>query len=61
MKLLIVTVVEEFHNEILKLFKLIQIEYFSESNIESYKNSGFYLSASNWFSSVKDTTESNMF
>ena len=38
MKLLIVTVVEQFEKEILQLFKKSNIESFSGSDIDGYKN-----------------------
>ena len=37
MKLLIVTVVEQFEKEILRLFKKANIESFSGSDIDGYK------------------------
>lgn len=61
MKLVIVTAVEEFHNEIIKLFKNANIENFSESSIDGYKNIASILVASNWFSGEKSSNKSNMF
>lgn len=61
MKLVIVTVVEEFHKEVIKLFKNAGIESFSESDIDGYKNGSSLLMASNWFSGPKGGNESNMF
>jgi hypothetical protein len=61
MKLLIVTVVEEFAKETLKLFKKANIESFSGSDIDGYKNPAQVLMASNWFPSEKGGVESAMF
>lgn len=61
MKLVIVTAVEEYHNDILKLFKKAKIENFSESEIDGYKSSNGYLVSPNWFGSKKDGNESTMF
>ena len=61
MKLVIVTVVEEFHKDVVKLFKHAGIESFSESDIDGYKNGSSLLMASNWFSGTKAGNESNMF
>lgn len=61
MKLVIVTAVEEFHNEIIKLFKKANIESFSESEIEGHKNVNSGVLSSNWFASEKHGNESNMF
>lgn len=61
MKLVIVTAVEEFNNEIIKLFKNSNIENFSESSIGGYKNIASVLVASNWFSGEKYSNKSNMF
>ena len=61
MKLLIVTVVEEYGKEILQLFKKANIESFSGSDIDGYKNPAKVLMASNWFPSEKGGVESNMF
>ncbi|GAA4300752.1 hypothetical protein [Aestuariibaculum suncheonense] len=61
MKLVIVTAVEEFHNEIIKLFKKAQIENFSESEIDGYKITNPLIVASNWFGAEAKGNESNMF
>jgi hypothetical protein len=61
MKLVIVTVVEAFHKDVIKLFKQAGIESFSESDIDGYKNGSSLLMASNWFSGTKGANESNMF
>ncbi|WP_299124682.1 hypothetical protein [uncultured Winogradskyella sp.] len=61
MKLIIVTAVEEFQKEVLKLFKQANIENFSTSDIDGYKIGSSILSASSWFSGVKGGNESNLF
>lgn len=61
MKLLIVTVVEEFEKEILRLFKKANIESFSGSEIDGYKNPTSMLRTSSWFPSEKSGVESSLF
>jgi hypothetical protein len=61
MKLVIVTAVEEFQKDILKLFKKANIHNFSSSEIDGYKNGSSVLLASNWFSGEKVGNESSMF
>ena len=61
MKLVMVTAVEEFQKDILKLFKKANIENFSSSDIDGYKNVPTLLMASNWFSAGKGGNESSMF
>jgi hypothetical protein len=61
MKLVIVTVVEEFQNDVLKLFKKANIESFSSSDIDGYKNIPSVLRTSSWFPSEKGGNESSMF
>ena len=61
MKLVIVTVVGAFHNEVIKLFRKAQIENFSESDIDGYKTSNPLIVASNWFAGESKSNESNMF
>jgi len=61
MKLLIVTVVEEFEENIIKLFKLAKIENFSESHIDGFKSPTSIFMASNWFPSEKGGVKSSMF
>ena len=61
MKLVIVTAVEEFQKDVLKLFKNANIENFSSSDLDGYKNGGSLLLASNWFSSGMGINESSMF
>ncbi|WP_296386185.1 hypothetical protein [Winogradskyella sp.] len=61
MKLVIVTAVEEFQKDVLKLFKSANIENFSSSDIDGYKNVSSLLMASNWFSGGKGGNESSLF
>jgi len=61
MKLLIITVVEEFQDEVLQLLKDSKIDRFSESNIEGFKNdSPSILMTSNWFPSEKAGSNSSL-
>ena len=61
MKLVLVTAVEEFQKDVLKIFKKAKIENFSSSDIDGHKNSPSLLMASNWFSGEKGGNESTMF
>ena len=61
MKLVIVTAVEEFQKDVLKLFKNAKIESFSSSDIDGYKNAASLLMTSSWFPSVKGGNESSLF
>ncbi|SFZ92329.1 hypothetical protein SAMN05428642_102660 [Flaviramulus basaltis] len=61
MKLLIVTAVEQFEKEVLQLFKKANIESFSASDIDGYKNASSFLMNSSWFPSKKSSAESSMF
>lgn len=61
MKLVLVTAVEEFEKEVLNLFKKANIESFSSSAIDGYKNTPSLLLASNWFSAEKGGNGSIMF
>lgn len=61
MKLLIVTVVEEFEKKILRLFKEANIESFSGSDIDGYKNPTSMVRTASWFPSEKSGVESSLF
>jgi hypothetical protein len=61
MKLVIVTSVEEFQDDVLKLFKTADIESFSTSEIDGYKNTPSILATLSWFPSIKGGNESQMF
>jgi len=60
MKLVIVTSVEEYHDDILEIFKKSNIQNFSESEIDGYKNTPAILSTNNWFAANKSVTNSIM-
>lgn len=61
MKLVIVTAVEQFHSEVLKLFKKADIENFSGSDMDGYKNRPSIIKASNWFVGEKVSNQSPLF
>ncbi len=61
MKLLLVTVVEQFEEEVIKLFKKAEIENFSGSEIDGYKPPVSLLMKSNWFPKDKGGVESSLF
>jgi len=62
MKLLIVTVVEEFQDDILQLFKDSKIKNFSKSTIEGFKHeASSILMIDNWFPSEKGGSKSSLF
>ena len=61
MKLLIVTVVDQFDEDILRLFKKAKIESFSGSEIDGYKQKASLLMTSKWFPVVKGGVESSLF
>lgn len=61
MKLVIVTVVDEYKKDIIKLFKQAQINNFSESDIEGFKPTTSVTLGSNWFASEQSGADSEMF
>ncbi len=61
MKLLIITVVEEYEKEIIRLLKKADIESFSESRIDGYKNPTSLVRTASWFPSEKSGVESSLF
>ncbi|WP_341216890.1 hypothetical protein [uncultured Wocania sp.] len=61
MKLVIVTAVEEFQNDVLKLFKEANIESFSSYDINGHKNIPSVLKTSSWFPSESGGNESHLF
>ena len=61
MKLVIVTAVDEYKKDIVKLFKKSGIENFSESDIEGFKTSEPGNLVSNWFASESSGSDSEMF
>ncbi len=61
MKLVLITVVEEFREEILQLLKKINFENFSESSIEGFKKNTAPISTANWFSGQESSVQSTLF
>lgn len=61
MKLVIVTVVDTYKEDIIKLFREAKIDNFSESDIEGFKTSGSEQVLSNWFVSERGGTDSELF
>jgi len=60
MKLVLVTAVEEFQKNVLKIFKKAAIENLSITEISGFKNIPAEIS-SNWFSAGKNGNESTLF
>lgn len=56
-----VTSVDEFQNDVLKLFKKANIESFSSYDIEGYKNIPSVLRTSSWFPGESGANESHLF
>jgi len=61
MKLVIVTVVNQYHKEVLGLFKKANIESFSEASIEGFINIPSNVSNSSWFPIEKSGSKSRLF
>lgn len=61
MKLVIITVVDEFQKRIIQLLKDAEIENYSESRIDGYKNPASVLESSSWFPSEMGGVKSRMF
>jgi hypothetical protein len=61
MKLLIVTAVEQFQKEVLKLFKQAGIDTFSTSAIDGYKLTNPIMATQSWFPGEKRGSDSLMF
>ncbi len=60
-KLIIVTAVEQFRSEVLRLFNKAGIESFSGSEIDGYKTAPPVLMTSSWFPSEKGGNESHLY
>ena len=60
MKLVIVTVVEEFQKDALKLFKTSEIKNFSSTGISGFKNIETLMLKSNWFGNEKSGNDSSL-
>ena len=61
MKLLMVTVVEQFEKQVVDLFIKANIENFSGSDIDGYKTPVSLLMKSSWFPNVNGGVESSLF
>ena len=61
MKLLIVTAVSQYEKKVLQLFKEANIENFSGSDIEGFKNASSFMLNSSWFPSQRSGANSSMF
>ena len=61
MKLVIVTTVDQYKKEVIKLFKDSDVKAFSELDIEGFKTSNKLPLASNWFASNRSGADSEMF
>ncbi len=61
MKLLIVTAVADFEEEILALFKKANISSFSGSHIDGFKKRASLLRSASWFPSEQGGVESILF
>ena len=61
MKLVIVTAVDQFKSDVLRLFKKAGIESFSESEIDGYKSVPPLMMTQSWFPSERGGNESRMF
>lgn len=61
MKLLIVTVVSQYEKKVLQLFKEANIDNFSGSDIEGFKNASSFMMNSSWFPSERSGADSSMF
>ena len=61
MKLVIVTVVDYYKKDVIKLFKQAQIANFSESDIEGFKTAPSVKLDSNWFANENSGADSEMF
>ena len=61
MKMILVTTVEEYKDEVFKLFRKAGIENFSGSNIDGFKNVPPLLHTSSWFPSERGGAASNLF
>ncbi|MCO5725400.1 hypothetical protein [Robiginitalea marina] len=61
MKLVIVTAVEQFKGDVLRLFKQAGIESFSGSEIDGYKTAPSLMMARSWFPGERGGNESSLF
>ena len=61
MKLVLITVVEQFESDIMRLLKTAKIDSFSESHIDGFKKPASLLMTSNWFPTEKGGVKSSLF
>lgn len=61
MKLMILTSVSSYENEILKLLKAANIEAFSSSEIDGYKTNNQLIATQSWFPMTAGGSESLLF
>jgi len=61
MKLLLITAVKEFENEIKQLLKKASVQSFSYQEVKGFKNSTGEAVESNWFGSEMNETASILF
>jgi hypothetical protein len=61
MKLLLITAVKEFENEIKQLLKKASVQSFSYQDVKGFKNSTGEAVESNWFGSEMNETDSILF
>ena len=61
MKLVIVTVVEEYKKNVIQLFRKAQITNFSESDIAGFKDTPSSPLSSNWFAGHRGGADSELF
>lgn len=60
-KLVIVTAVDQFRNDVLRLFKKAGIESFSGSEIDGYKTAAPLLMTQSWFPGERGGNESHLY
>lgn len=61
MKLLLITAVAEFENEVKQILKKAQVKTFSYREVTGYRNTSEDAIESNWFGSERNENESIMF
>lgn len=61
MKLIIITVLDDFKKDVIKLFKTAEIENFSESDIQGFKISISSQITTGWFAGISYSNDSEMF
>lgn len=61
MKMIVVTLVDQNREEVLKIFKDAGVEHFSGHDIAGYRENGEPLMIQSWFPSQKGGTDSELF